>query len=142
MSMTHSKATLEPMGLDKSLGMLCLVGHSLGGGLVQYCSAKNKVLGRTFNPVAPGHRVMMDLTMDEKELATNGLIDNYLIHHDPINLPLGYQLWHKRFAPTIIGQRTIIHADNATGKKTLYGRHSWSHLHYIAAIKRKLPTTG
>ena len=137
-SMTNSKTTLKAMGLDDSLGMLHLVGHSLGGGLVQYSAAKNKVLGRTFNPVALGRRAMEDLTIDEKELARTGLIDNYLVNYDPVNTPLGYQLWHKRLAPTIIGRRTIIQADKATGKKTLYGRHSWSHLHYMAELKRKI----
>ncbi|WP_257295555.1 hypothetical protein [Endozoicomonas sp. YOMI1] len=140
-SMTHSKTTLKAMGLDDSLGMLFLAGHSLGGGLVQYSAAKNKVPGRTFNPVALGRRAMEDLTIDEKEQAKNGLIDNYLVHHDLVNTPFGYQRWHKRLAPTILGRRTIIHAHKATGKNTLYGRHSRSHVHYMAELKRKINAT-
>ena len=137
-SMTHSEATLKTMGLDDSLGMLFLSGHSLGGSLAQYSAAKNKVAGRTFNPLPLGRKVMEDLTIDEKELAKNGLIDNYLVHHDMINTPFFYQRWHKRVAPTILGPRTIIHAHKATGKNTLYGRHSRSHVHYMAELKRKL----
>ncbi|MBO9492650.1 hypothetical protein J7438_00875 [Thalassotalea sp. G20_0] len=137
-SMTHSKATLKAMGLDNSLGMLFLVGHSLGGGLVQYSAAKNRVPGRTFNPVALGRKAIKNLTIDDKELAKNGLIDNYLIHHDLINTPFGYKRWHKRLAPTILGRRTIIHAHKATGKNTLYGRHSRSHVHYMAELRRKI----
>lgn len=137
-SMTHSKATLKAMGLDNSLGMLFLVGHSLGGGLVQYSAAKNRVPGRTFNPVALGRKAIKNLTIDDRELAKNGLIDNYLIHHDLINTPFGYKRWHKRLAPTILGRRTIIHAHKATGKNTLYGRHSRSHVHYMAELRRKI----
>lgn len=137
-SMTHSKAALKTMGLDDSLGMLFLSGHSLGGSLAQYSAAKNKVPGRTFNPVALGRKIMEDLTTDEKELAKNGLIDNYLVHHDIVNTPFGYKRWHKRLTPTILGPRTIIHAHKATGKNTLYGRHSRSHVHYMAELKRKI----
>ena len=137
-SMTHSKATLKTLGLDDSLGMLFLSGHSLGGSLAQYSAAKNKVPGRTFNPLPLGRKVLEDLTIDEKELAKNGLIDNFLVHHDMVNTPFFYKRWHKRLAPTILGPRTIIHADKATGKNTLYGRHSRSHVHYIAALKRKI----
>ncbi|WP_163370687.1 hypothetical protein [Endozoicomonas acroporae] len=137
-SMVHSKATLKAMGLDDSLGMLLLVGHSLGGGLVQYSAAKNRVPGRTFNPVALGRKAIKNLTIDDKELAKNGLIDNYLVHHDLVNTPFGYKRWHKRLAPTILGRRTIIHAHKATGKNTLYGRHSRSHVHYMAELRRKI----
>ena len=137
-NMTHSKATLKTMGLDDSLGMLFLTGHSLGGSLAQYSAAKNKVPGRTFNPLPLGRKVLEDLTTEEKELAKNGLIDNYLVHHDMVNTPYFYKRWHKHLAPTILGPRTIIHAHKATGNNTLYGRHSRSHVHYMAELKRKI----
>ena len=137
-SMTHSQAILKTMGLDDSLGMLFLTGHSLGGSLAQYSAAKNKVPGRTFNPLPLGRKVLEDLTVDEKELAKNGLIDNFLVHHDMVNTPYFYKRWHKRLAPTILGPRTIIHAHKATGKNSLYGRHSRSHVHYMAELKQKI----
>ena len=137
-SMTHSQAILKTMGLDDSLGMLFLTGHSLGGSLAQYSAAKNKVPGRTFNPLPLGRKVLEDLTIDEKELVKNGLVDNYLIHHDMVNTPYFYKRWHKHLAPTILGPRTIILAHKATGKNSLYGRHSRSHVHYMAELKRKL----
>ncbi|KEI71576.1 hypothetical protein [Endozoicomonas elysicola] len=136
-SMANSNTLLKRMGLDDSLGMLFLTGHSLGGGLVQYSAPKNKVLGRTFSPAALGYKVLEDLTIEEKELARNGLVSNYLIDNDLITTPSGYGLWHKWLAPTVIGKRTIIHGNKTTGKNTLYGRHSWSHLHYMVALEHK-----
>lgn len=136
-SMTNSNRFLKQMGLGGSLGMLFLTGHSLGGGLVQYSAPKNKVLGRTFSPAALGYKVLEDLTFEEKELARNGLICNYLIDNDLITTPPSYGIWHKRLAPTIIGKRTIIHGNKVTGKNSIYGRHSWSHLHYMAALEQK-----
>ena len=137
-NMTHSEATLKTMGLDDSLGMLFLTGHSLGGSLAQYSAVKNKVPGRTFNPLPLGRKVLEDLTIDEKELAKNGLVDNFLVHHDMVNTPYFYERWHKHLAPTILGPRTIIHAHKTTGKDTVYGRHSRSHIHYMAELKRKI----
>lgn len=137
-SMTNTRVLLRSMGLEDSLGMLFLTGHSLGGGLVQYSGSKNKVPGRTFCSTPLGHKVMSDLTTEEKELARHGLIDNYLIDRDLVNTPFGYKIWHQWLAPTIIGKRTIIHGDKATGKNTYYGRHSRSHFHYMAALKHKL----
>lgn len=136
-NMITSKELLAHFGLEDSEGMLFLTGHSLGGGLAQYSAAKSKLFARTFSPAALGYKVMEDLTIEEKELARNGLICNFLIKNDPLTIPPGYKLWHKYLTPTIIGKRTVIDGDKSTGKNSLYGRHSWSHLHILSALKNK-----
>ena len=136
-SMVSSAPLLDALGLKDSQDMLFLSGHSLGGGMVQYASAKAKVSGRAFSSAALGKKVLKDLTEGEKRLASGGLVSNYLIGNDLANTPLGYRLWHKQFTPTVIGKRTIIKGEGKTGKNTLYGRHSWSHMHYMEALQKK-----
>ncbi|WP_263078767.1 hypothetical protein [Endozoicomonas sp. Mp262] len=64
-------------------------------------------------------------------------VHNFLVENDPVNTPKGYKLFHKQFKLGLIGKRTIIKGQKETGKNSLYGRHSWSHLHYVAAVKKR-----
>lgn len=136
-SMMASEEVMENCQLQDSKWLLSLAGHSLGGGLVQYASAKNKVPGHAFSSAALGKKVLQDLSRDEKELARGGLVMNYLIENDPVNTPLGYRFLHKKFTPTLIGKRLIIEGQRGTGKNNLYGRHSWSHSHYSKAFREQ-----
>lgn len=121
---------------------LVLTGHSLGGALVQYTAAKTGLPGTGFSSAALGRKTLNSLSKEQKMRAKTGLVTNYLIENDPVNTPLGYKVFHKEFTPTVIGKRSIIKGQAATGQNTLYGRHSFSHMHYDHEFRKNCNQGG
>ena len=134
-ALVHDHDVMTTIGINPSTVNLVIVGHSLGGAMVQYSSAKNEVSGYGFSSAALGKKTLKSLTVEQKRTA-NRLVANYLIDRDPLTTPIGYRVWHKWFAPTILGRRSIIKGVPETGQNTATGRHSWSHKHYMAALKK------
>ena len=113
-----------------------LTGHSLGGGMAAYAAAKFGLKARTFSPAALGKKTLADLTDDQKASA-NKLIHNYMVINDPVNNHWLSNPFRMITAPTIIGKRSFIKKQPATGRTTLLGRHAWSHRHYMEVLKRE-----
>ena len=114
---------------------LNLTGHSLGGGLAAYSAAKFGLKARTFSPAALGKKTLANLTREQKENA-NGLIHNYLVTDDPVNNHWVSNPFRMIAAPTIIGTRSVIEEQPATGQANMLGRHIWSHRHYMEVLKK------
>lgn len=114
---------------------LSLTGHSLGGGLAAYSAAKFGLKARTFSPAALGKKTLADLNREQKESAS-GLIHNYLVTDDPVNNHWVSNPFRMIAAPTIIGTRSVIEEQPATGQANMLGRHIWSHRHYMEVLKK------
>ncbi|MDB2384294.1 hypothetical protein N9V90_00390 [Endozoicomonas sp.] len=86
---------------------LVICGHSLGGGLATYASAKTGLKGYGFASAALGGTTLKTLTIEEKFRAKR-CMEHYLIKGDPVNNMNLFEPFNKLVAPTIVGKRIII----------------------------------